>query len=66
MSKAHGEDSKVRLDWRKEHCGGQGIVRNKIFQRVVSFAIDIKMLKPIKKIWMQYNKQQGTIIAQFL
>lgn len=22
MSKAHGEDSNVRLDWRKEHCGG--------------------------------------------
>lgn len=22
MSKAHGEDSQGRLDWRKRHCGG--------------------------------------------
>lgn len=50
MSKTHVKIVMEGPDWRREHCWGWEIVRNKIFQQVLSFVINIKTLKSGRRV----------------
>lgn len=56
-SKAYMKTAKRRTRLEKRALLGWGIARSKTLQKVESFVINIKTIKPIKRVWMQCNKQ---------